>query len=86
MVVRAHRRLYSQSSVKIPLKQIVARDFFENYFHGEKDEKKIFPINIVVDKIYTYAAVFTINNSFTIKNDKISHLEISTTRATVNGL
>ena len=31
------------------LKQNVTRDFFKKYFHGEKD-KKVFPINIAVDR------------------------------------
>ena len=57
------------------LKQNVTRNFLKNYFHGENDEK-VFPTNIVVNRnFYICASIFKINNSFTIKNFKISHFE-----------
>ena len=62
------------------LKQNFTKDFFEKYFHGEKDE-----INIVVDKIFSFIcpSIFKINNSFAIKMRKYPLLKISTTRATL---
>ena len=55
------------------LKQNVTADFFKKYFHGEEDEKSI-SYKYCFD-IITCALLFKINNSFAIKNDKISHSE-----------
>ena len=42
-----------------------------------KRMKKVFPINVVVDKnlFLHLRTIFTINNSFAMKNDKITHFE-----------
>ena len=58
------------------LKQNGTRDFFKKYFHGEKNEKGI-SLNVVVDRnlFQECASIFKINNSFAMKNDKISHFE-----------
>ena len=62
------------------LKQSVTKYFFKKCFHGEnpeKGEKSTF-INVLLSiKIFFYncASIFNINNSFSIKNDKMSHIE-----------
>ena len=54
------------------LKQNVTRDFFKKYFHGEK-YKIMLPMKMFF--FHTCALIFKTNNSFAIKNDKISHFE-----------
>ena len=51
----------------------VTEDFFKKYFHGGKDEESIL-LSIEIFFI-TCTSIFKINNSFTMKDDKISHFE-----------